>query len=149
MDAVFYFRFFQPNYTARHLGFCISPLTQTWSETAEKIYECEHQLEHTYGVHNWLTTLSDRVNVFGYVSCEVQPHQQDELMEKWRQAFLHMIPTCVVSDVFVLDINTWSPTPVEIFQNAQNAHEVQQAQLLRDKLSSHLPTASTAATKKI
>lgn len=140
MDAVFYFLFHEQDFGSnepndRHLAFYLTNLNRPWSEIENDVYEYEDQLEMKYGVHNWL---GYGANVLGYSSYEVEAHHYDELMQQWRQSFLSMSPGCVVSDVFVLDINQKTLEPAEIFQNTKDAYEQQQAQIMRDTLNTHI-----------
>lgn len=93
--------------------------------------------------------LGGGANVLGYSSYEVKEHHYDELMQQWRQSFLSMSPGCVVSDVFVVDINQKKLEPAEIFQNTKDAYEQQQAELLRETLNAHVRLPPAAADKKI
>ena len=155
MDAVFYFSFYEPDKgdnepSVRHLGFCIGNATRPWNEIAEGVYECEDQLEQTYGAHNWMNGPSNGVNLFGYESYEVNAAHHDELMEQWRQAFLRISPGCVVSGVLDLDLNAVGAAPSKIVQHAKDLYEQQQAELLRDTLSTNITTSAfPAAVKKI
>lgn len=163
MDAVFFISFYKPDKKdgehpiSRNLGFCIGNLTQPWNEIREAVYECEEQLERKYGPTSWMGGgPSKGVNIVWYRSYELNDCHHGELMEQWRQAFLHISPDCTVSDVLTLDLdmvaskNFEFANKVEIFQHIQHAYEHQQAQQLRDTLTAHITTsASTAAVRKI
>lgn len=153
MDAAFYFSFYEKDNepTVRHLGFCIGNVTWPWSEIAEDVYECEDHLERTYGpLHSWITGPSHGVNLFGYELYELNAHHHDELIEQLRKVFLRISPSCVVSEVLALDINTRTANPSEIFQHTKNMYEQQQAEQARATLKAHIHTrAPPAAAKKM
>lgn len=154
MDAVFYFSFHEPDKgdnepNVRHLGFCVGNATRPWNVIAEGVYECEDQLERTYGLHSWMNGPSNSVNLFGYESYEVKEHHHDELMEQWRQAFLRISPGCVVSGVLDLDLNAMGTAPSKIVQHAKDLYEQQQAELLRETLNTHVSTGRSTAAKKM
>lgn len=153
MDAVFYFSFYETDNgnnepSVRHLGFCIGNVTRPWNEIAEDVYECEDQLERTYGLHSWMNAPHGGTNIFGYQSYEVKAAHHDELMEQWRQAFLRISPGCVVSGVLDLDLNAVG-APSKIVQHAKDLYEHQQAQQLRETLNTHVSTGRSTALKKI
>lgn len=155
MDAVFYFSFYEPDHgdnepTVRHLSFYITHANRPWNEVENDMYEFEEQFEQKYGMHNWLRSPSNGIDLFRYESYEVKEHQHDELMERWRQAFLRLSPGCAVSEVFALGIDDTKMSSAHIFQYVKDTFEQQQAQQLRDTLAAHIITpASTAAAKKI
>lgn len=162
MDAVFYFTFEDiysfdkdPPPVLRSVGFYIENLHQPWSEITPHLSEAKSQLEDVYGIHDDCTSPSG-VNAIGYTSYEVEDDQRDELIEKWRQAFLHICPGCQLSAVYDLPhhpMNTamrYALNDAGILQYIKDAHEHQQAQKLRETLNAHITTpASTAAVKKI
>lgn len=150
MDAVFYFTFEDiysfdndPPPVLRSVGFYIANMHHVWNEITPHLSEAKSQLEDVYGIHDDCTSLSG-VNAIGYTSYEVEDDQRDELIEKWRQAFLRICPGCQLSAVYDLPhhpMNTamrYVLNDAEILQYLKDAHEHTQAQQLRDTLNTHI-----------
>lgn len=99
-QAVFYFDFYnESNGKQRVLGFHVGNLPDIEWDTIERTV-CAHaySLEMEFGVHDWASSPSEGTNAIGYTSYEVLgTKRQDELMDKWKQAFTTEYPECVVS----------------------------------------------------
>lgn len=156
MDAVFYFLFHEQDFGSnepkdRQLAFYLTNLNRPWSEIENDVYGCEDQLEMKYGMHNWLGYSwlgysGGEANVLGYSSYEVKEHHHNELMEKWRQAFVGICPDCEISAVYELPHDAINDA--EILQFTKAAHEHTQAQKMRDTLTTHVSARGSAAQQK-
>jgi len=154
MDAVFYFSFYidtsddDDEYNTLTVGFYVSNIRKPWSQLEEDLADVASELEMEYGVHDW-GTLSG-ANAIGYHSSEVKEEHCDELMERWRQAFMERDPGCVVSAVFEVPNMGDMNDDADILQYIKNAQEQQQAQQLRDTLNQHVANrGSVVAPKKM
>lgn len=152
MDVVFYFSFHEQDHgnnelKDRQIAFYVTNLTKPWNEIETTVYDCEEQFHTQYGDHFWLGATG--VPLFAYSSSYVQPHHYDELMQCWQQVFVLMDPNCVVSDVFVLGVNTNTLEPAEIIcERTKDLYEQQQAEKLRTTLTTYITTTNTVAPSK-
>lgn len=149
MDAVFYFHFYDHNndFTpTRSLAFYATNISTTWEQLDETIAYCAEDMYIKYGEHCGL--ISTRSSAIGYMSSEIEGVEtQNHLMDVWREIFAQRIPGCVVGEVFdVTDV----ANDAQIFEHTKQAHEQQQAQLLRDTLTTHVTgNGSSVPSKKM
>lgn len=94
---VFYFHFLVNLGNEKLYGFIIQDPAQvyaalgtsTFAEFNEKLYdEVTAPIESEYGVHNWSTGPSERVDAIGYTTSEVDESSIPALMDAWRDWFV-------------------------------------------------------------
>lgn len=93
---VFYFAFLEGD-TARTYGFIVRNRSmlqaalnaEDFSVFTELLYDdIVDQLEGEYGVHDWATRPSDEVEAIGFTSYEVEPDDENTLLERWQAWFV-------------------------------------------------------------
>lgn len=153
MDAVFYFHFYAPqdDFTpARSLAFYATNITTPWDELDWKMGYSEGDIEAQYGAHcglMGLTIESSGTKLIGYSTSDIHEEQHQQLMNVWRATFLEIDPGCVVGDV--CDVTDMLGT-VDIYRYVKDAYDQQQAQLLRERLTTHITNSgSTTVAKKM
>lgn len=148
MDAVFRFHFYDDTKDVpptRSLAFFITNISRTWGEMDWIVSFTALNMETEYGNH--CESVSARSNVIGYISSDIEGNRQDQLMQKWRTAFLNDFSGCMAGNV--LDVTNVGGD-AKLLQYTKDLFEHQQAQQLRDTLNTHVGVVqSKTPTKKM
>ena len=140
MDAVFYFHFHEHNHnTPTHsLAFYVN--TTEWTVDFMEGF-VQGSMAAQYGVH--CNVMYKKTNIIGFRSWGIPSNQCQHVMEQWRQTFSQQF-SWGVSGVF--DVTHVKHD--QMFSHVKQAHEQQQAQLLRATLTTHITAPNTVAPSK-
>lgn len=148
VDAVFYITFYRTTGSNTGLlhrhAFYVDHLTQPWNTIEECLAAHAEELDEQYGEPDWSS--SHTPNSFGCICFNVETQMHEELLNIWQHVFLKTWPQCVVGPVCVVDGHARITNMLQI---TKDAHEHQQAQLLRNTLNAHVSNGLVAQSKKM